>query len=517
MKTDHTDLTQMSLAELHEERHRIEKDLAENGAELAKLDATIESCCAFLVEEGARRVVEGWKPHQIGYDRTPSPRMTDLVFDGLTKPAARVLEVIERDPESYFGKDLLEDRLWELLARRKWRGATEQTVKQVFARAVAEAAATRTEDKSIDQSMDVIAKAASLPESQKQALASVFKDRGSDKSARSARQPIVRESEVLWSDSMLMEMGVQLWNETYKHGADDNEVRARCAQVGTNWATGDLTPGENNRGPNRQLLVEEMLLFTAKWAVHAFQRITTAHTYAAALMCSDADRDSLESIETQWHAFLVQVPSGMLTVRDADGRVVDYNRVLVTQSEYGASIITLDQQNNHPARIVVERSTNLADLLARGENETARVMSGSISDPTLRAIVLAKRLVAGLLLAMQHADNFKAKTYPAKERKRDGRKREEPAHRVVFVGKPIQVDCRPAVSDYIVNGPPRKGSGPPSVQHVVRGHYKRQVVGIGRNGRKTIWIEPYWRGPDGAPIFTHPKKVGGAFKEKGTA
>ncbi len=318
-----------------------------------------------------------------------------------------------------------------------------------------------------------------------------------------------RDSEWLWSDSMLMQVGVQLWNETYKQGANDDAVRGRCEAVAANWATGDLTEGENDRGPRRQLLVEEVLFFTAKWAVHAFQRVTTAHTYAAALMCSDADRDSLETIETQWHAFLVQVPSGMLTVRDASGRVLlDYNRVLVTQSEYGASLITLDQHNHHPARIVIERAANLADLLARGEEETAHVMAGPISDPSLRAIVLAKRLVAGLLLAMQHVDNVRSKTYPSKERKRDGRKREEPAHRVVFVGKPIQVDCRPAVRDYIDHGPPRKGGGPPSVQHVVRGHYKRQVVGIGRNGRKNIWIQPYWRGPDGAPIFTHPKKVG---------
>jgi hypothetical protein len=479
----------MSLAELHEERHRIEKLLTENSAELAEIDATVESCTALLVEEGARRVAnalandldeEGFEAR---FDPSvQSPRMKALVAEGLSAPVARVLDIIEGDPEHYFGKDLVGDDIWGLLARRGWRGATSQTVKQVFARRVAEASVQHVE-KTMPR----------RPDAEK-----------------------TRDAHWLWTDTMLMELGVQLWNETYKQGAADEKVRDHCAAVSTNWATGELTPGENNRGRSRQLLVEEVLFFAAKWAVHAFQRITTAHTYAAALMCSDADRDSLESIETQWHAFMVQVPSGMLTVQDTDGRVLDYNRVLVTQSEYGASIITLDQRNRHPARIVMERAANLADLLARGESETAHVLHGTASDPTLRALVLAKRLVAGLLLAMQHVDNFKAKTYPAKERKRDGRKREEPAHRVVFVGKPIQVDCRSAVSDYIVHGPSRKGSGPPSVQHVVRGHYKRQVVGVGRNGRKSIWIKPYWRGPDGAPIFTHPKKLGGASKEEGT-
>ena len=37
---------------------------------------------------------------------------------------------------------------------------------------------------------------------------------------------------------------------------------------------------------------------------------------------------------------------------------------------------------------------------------------------------------------------------------------------------------------------------------------KRQVVGIGRTGRKVIWVEPYWRGPEEAPILTRPYHVG---------
>ncbi len=577
----------MTLEELHAERHRIEKLLAEeNGPKLAQFDATMERCMALLVEEGARRVADRLASDP---DRDTqldpsvrSLRMQALIAEGMESSVARVLDIIEDDPESYFGKDLVADAIWEILGRRGWRGATEHTVKQVFTRVVAGASVDHVErmlpqldeagidriaqelvEESVQRILDTISRegmgqiaasrvrqlvAAGMKERAARVLAVLERDEeaflddmpasgwemlargwkgatpqtvkqvflrqvaeaageriagGKSESERSAR-----DSEWLWSDSMLMQVGVQLWNETYKHGANDDAVRGRCAAVASNWATGELSAGENDRGPKRQLLVEEVLFFTAKWAVHAFQRVTTAHTYAAALMCSDADRDSLETIETQWHAFLVQVPSGMLTVRDASGHVLDYNRVLVTQSEYGASLITLDQQNHHPARIVVERAANLADLLGRGEQETAHVMEGPVSDPNLRVIVLAKRLVAGLLLAMQHVDNVRSKTYPAKERKRDGRKREEPAHRVVFVGKPIQVDCRPAVRDYIDHGPPRKGSGPPSVQHVVRGHYKRQVVGIGRNGRKTIWIQPYWRGPDGAPIFTHPKKVG---------
>jgi hypothetical protein len=40
------------------------------------------------------------------------------------------------------------------------------------------------------------------------------------------------------------------------------------------------------------------------------------------------------------------------------------------------------------------------------------------------------------------------------------------------------------------------------------GHYKRQVVGTGRHGRQIIWIEPYWRGPENAPILARPWRIG---------
>lgn len=38
------------------------------------------------------------------------------------------------------------------------------------------------------------------------------------------------------------------------------------------------------------------------------------------------------------------------------------------------------------------------------------------------------------------------------------------------------------------------------VRYPVRGHQKQQFYGPGRALRRTIWIDPHWRGPDGAPI-----------------
>lgn len=38
------------------------------------------------------------------------------------------------------------------------------------------------------------------------------------------------------------------------------------------------------------------------------------------------------------------------------------------------------------------------------------------------------------------------------------------------------------------------------VKHIVRGHWKMQAHGEGRAERKRLWVEPYWRGPEGAQM-----------------
>ena len=51
-------------------------------------------------------------------------------------------------------------------------------------------------------------------------------------------------------------------------------------------------------------------------------------------------------------------------------------------------------------------------------------------------------------------------------------------------------------------------SASPESRFRVRGHYKSQAFGSGRTERKTIWILPYWKGPDMAEIVSKPYVLG---------
>jgi hypothetical protein len=137
-------------------------------------------------------------------------------------------------------------------------------------------------------------------------------------------------------------------------------------------------------------------------------------------------------------------------------------------------------------------------LAADGEVSNEELMD----EGTSRISFLARRLVAGLLLTLDHSAHFKdhADRGPARH---EGR--EDPDHRVFMCGRAISVDCRPSIKAYLRPG---AKSTPAAVQVLVRGHYKRQVIGVDRSGRKVIWVEPYWRGPEDAPILTRPYRVG---------
>ena len=85
-------------------------------------------------------------------------------------------------------------------------------------------------------------------------------------------------------------------------------------------------------------------------------------------------------------------------------------------------------------------------------------------------------------------------------------KRGEPQTWTFQLARDVKIDCRAAVRDYVRG----LAASSPVVQSLVRGHWKRQPHGPGGTERKTIFIEPYWRGPEEAPIAVRAHRPGGS-------
>lgn len=303
-----------------------------------------------------------------------------------------------------------------------------------------------------------------------------------------------------WFERDMMRWGRVIWEDSYALGlgpATASDEAARIAET--------LEGSDDDR---QQMAL--LFAFGAAWAVQAFQRMTTTHTFAAALMCSDASPEALEGLQKQWRAFVVIVPNGLLPVEGGE-----ISRILIAAHErYAEMTLVKFVARAGSFQTFIEKAIDLPTLLTASDVLQFQDEDGNLRPGSewrhARVFTMAKRLVAGLLLSLQTKENFKEKLVAARYAK--GRKGpSEPEHRVVHVGRPLQVDCREEVRRFLEGeGKKRKGHHtPPSVITVVRGHFRRQPVGVGRLQRKIIWIEPFFRNViEGVPILVRPKAIG---------
>jgi hypothetical protein len=128
----------------------------------------------------------------------------------------------------------------------------------------------------------------------------------------------------------------------------------------------------------------------------------------------------------------------------------------------------------------------------------------SLEDLDKRAMILAGRLAASVILHINGGEgcsrvgtgheNFDSTT--------NRRKSPLPTHRRFVITRDVQHDMREAIRDFMSGN--RKTL---SVQTMVTGHWRWQPFGAGRTQVKHIFIEPFWRGPEDAPIALRRHKL----------
>jgi hypothetical protein len=426
-----------------------------------------------IVQGVARDLYEKYKDHAVG--------ATDAAISALTDRVVLTDEWINVEWAPIRTKVL----------QLGWNGASDETIDRMFMDAVFREIRTMAKQKALGVVVDFLTQP--KPSVDPPAPTS---SPDLPNGWRAARGPTFYGSTF---DRALMRLGTKLWQDTYAKGLSDEATKRLC---------------------NEDQNIDPVLgRFAAIWAVHAFQRLTTSHTYAAALMCTDADRESLATIQEQWRAFMVVVPNGMLCTDPlVDHDIpIEFTRILVALYDGRAELGLVDFSGPGGALklTIGSDASTLAELLTPEDapivsytDNFSRTSTHGVDSQIKRALVMAKRLVAGLLLSMQNAEAVKTRDVAHKSG-RPGRDEEEPAHRMVIVGQPIKIDCREAVETFIRKGRGSGGrkSGLPQVQWIVRGHWRQQAYGVGRLGRKTIWIKPHWAGRPDAPILSRPKVV----------
>ena len=111
----------------------------------------------------------------------------------------------------------------------------------------------------------------------------------------------------------------------------------------------------------------------------------------------------------------------------------------------------------------------------------------------VRALDLAGRLVLSVVCAMQNNSHIQKVGGSTKT------KNERTGLPVQYyqITEPVTIDLVDHVRNYQLGGGKGKRL---ELQHVVRGHRKLQHYGVGNLQSEIIWIEPYRRGPETAPM-----------------
>jgi hypothetical protein len=301
----------------------------------------------------------------------------------------------------------------------------------------------------------------------------------------------------------LIANGYSTWEKTYKHTDSDEEATKLLITT-----LKDVIVASKGTKDPPSLGAFAHWLFSARLVQQGSPRVILDDQLAASLIATNVGLESAELIKPPWKAFIIELPPGLLTY-DFEGELRSYQRVLIHYVDYGTStqwsywFRELNEVGGAPG--VFAKATTEKMILDDWNEVDSRV-----DDQQSRVGYLVGRLILSLCLALSDPT-----TTTLREQKRSkGRgsrfrtPHSTPDPRNFFVGRPITVDCRPAIRDFLSNTGKKNGSI--NVQTLVRGHWKHQAHGVGRALRKLIHVEPYWKGPEDAKILIRPTRVQGS-------
>lgn len=246
------------------------------------------------------------------------------------------------------------------------------------------------------------------------------------------------------------------------------------------------------------------------WAQEAFPQITMPHKYAAALLATAVPTDLLDAVRAPWMCFRIDVPDGLIQLDNPRVGPESVRHLWVLRlphEQYGTAwayrMVTGSALEFWRFGVPTEELVPKAGDDGGADKDPLLIQ---VTDLDERAAHLAGVLIINLCLAMTNPDMVR-ESGPGHQRWRDAKRRDarlpEPAVRSFQVGKPVKHDFRGAVASFLAGESTKL-----SVQSRVAGHYRAQPFGPKASQRKIIWVEPYWRGPEDAPIAVRPHRVG---------
>lgn len=247
--------------------------------------------------------------------------------------------------------------------------------------------------------------------------------------------------------------------------------------------------------------IATQVICAGAWAASGYPTLEITHRLAATLMATRTDRTIEANIVAPFVGVTVRLPDNLLFLEDDRGELSSCTVLSFASYDYnGVPSFSYTMMAQKTTQVF---GTNMPHVgfvsdehfdLKQGEVEAEEVDE--------RSSEMARKLIVGLCLYLSDPSKLGE---PKTGKKKKGSERQRtpgqlPQVSTYVIGKEIKLDSQViiGVREYV-----KHGHKAPSVQYIVRGHWKMQPYGPGRSERKLVQIMPYWRGPVDAPILMH--------------
>jgi hypothetical protein len=227
------------------------------------------------------------------------------------------------------------------------------------------------------------------------------------------------------------------------------------------------------------------------WARSAFATVVLGHKLAASFCATTIPKEHVPDVSLPWPCFRIRVPENVLNISSIwiwRGTAQDLKN---EGNEDGLCSLSYNDKKNS---LSTSWNKSLGDHSDFENIEFQKLGNGLRNSNDInieRETLLCHRLTIGVCLELA---THRCSHEIDKQRK-NRRTSSEPTVWTYTLGRNVKVDARPYVAAFL-----RGDLRSVNVQSLVRGHYKMQAFGPQLSDRRLIHIEPYWRGPEDAPI-----------------
>ena len=276
-----------------------------------------------------------------------------------------------------------------------------------------------------------------------------------------------------------------------------------------------------------------------RWTDLGFPTIRISAPFAASAMTTVAQNDVLSDLEPPWRAFLIEMPKEpvlyLFDERTTTPPPVVRIMVLCEKPELFKHIQSTDRSTpsfKNAWTFTLEPGTMGMSLTAirkstlqlgkpldycpccNGEHTVRPAYDDPGSDHPWddinntgdKTMMLAGRLITSIACGITDPTNIRQVNRQAHEKWGNKKRRlfggECPEKREYQITTPVTINLVPHVVEYQLKK--TKEEWKLALRYVVRGHQKLQPYGPNHSMRRIIWIKPYWRGPEAAPVAVRP-------------